>query len=218
VQGVTHFTGKERDSESGLDNFGARYYASTIGRFTAIDPVVVSKERILDPQQFNAYGYARGNPLRFVDLDGQLISLAQLGGADRMKLIAELEQETGLSLTYNAKTGYIEVVGDPSKASGGSGTFRKGLLAAIGSKDVFAVLDQNNYRGETVDTGLYDRQNKTLVLNFANIAGVEEKHPQDVDLGTTFYHELVGHGIEGLPDTREIRFWLPTAVDRENQV
>jgi RHS repeat-associated protein len=27
------FTGKERDSESGLDNFGARYYASTMGRF-----------------------------------------------------------------------------------------------------------------------------------------------------------------------------------------
>jgi RHS repeat-associated protein len=27
------FTGKERDTESGLDNFGARYNASTMGRF-----------------------------------------------------------------------------------------------------------------------------------------------------------------------------------------
>ena len=31
------FTGKERDSESGLDNFGARYYASSIGRFKTRD-------------------------------------------------------------------------------------------------------------------------------------------------------------------------------------
>ena len=33
-----HFTGKQRDSESGLDNFGARYNASTIGRFMSPDP------------------------------------------------------------------------------------------------------------------------------------------------------------------------------------
>jgi len=32
------FTGKERDSESGLDNFGARYFAPTQGRFTSPDP------------------------------------------------------------------------------------------------------------------------------------------------------------------------------------
>ena len=33
------FTGKERDSESGLDNFGARYYASSMGRFMSPDPM-----------------------------------------------------------------------------------------------------------------------------------------------------------------------------------
>jgi len=32
------FTGKERDSESTLDYFGARYYASTMGRFMQTDP------------------------------------------------------------------------------------------------------------------------------------------------------------------------------------
>jgi RHS repeat-associated protein len=30
-------TGKERDSESGNDYFGARYYASTMGRFMSPD-------------------------------------------------------------------------------------------------------------------------------------------------------------------------------------
>jgi RHS repeat-associated protein len=32
------FTGKERDTETGLDYFGARYYSSTQGRFTSVDP------------------------------------------------------------------------------------------------------------------------------------------------------------------------------------
>lgn len=32
------FTGKERDSESGLDYFGAKYYGSALGRFTSPDP------------------------------------------------------------------------------------------------------------------------------------------------------------------------------------
>ena len=31
------FNGKERDTESGLDEFGARYYASSLGRFTIPD-------------------------------------------------------------------------------------------------------------------------------------------------------------------------------------
>ena len=31
------FTGKERDSETGLDEFGARYYSSFYGRFTIPD-------------------------------------------------------------------------------------------------------------------------------------------------------------------------------------
>ena len=33
-----HFTGKESDTETGLDYFGARYYGSKIGRFTSVDP------------------------------------------------------------------------------------------------------------------------------------------------------------------------------------
>ncbi len=31
------FTGKERDGESGLDNFGARYYSAQYGRFVTPD-------------------------------------------------------------------------------------------------------------------------------------------------------------------------------------
>jgi RHS repeat-associated protein len=38
VLNASRSTGKERDAESGNDYFGARYYASSMGRFMSPDP------------------------------------------------------------------------------------------------------------------------------------------------------------------------------------
>ncbi len=65
------FTGKERDAETGLDYFGARYYASNIGRFTTADPAHTLTDNLVDPQRWNRYAYGRNNPFRFVDPDGR---------------------------------------------------------------------------------------------------------------------------------------------------
>jgi RHS repeat-associated protein len=65
------FTLKERDIETGLDHFGARYYASTQGRFSSPDPLYYTASRPSDPQQFNLYSYVRNNPLLMVDPDGR---------------------------------------------------------------------------------------------------------------------------------------------------
>ena len=67
---ASQFTGKERDSETGLDYFGARYYGSNMGRFTSPDPKP-SSARIWDPQSWNRYTYVRNNPLMLVDPDGR---------------------------------------------------------------------------------------------------------------------------------------------------
>ena len=69
------FTGKERDTESNLDYFLARYYASSLGRFNSVDPGNAGAVRE-DPQTWNGYGYVRGNPLALVDPTGRLIELA----------------------------------------------------------------------------------------------------------------------------------------------
>jgi RHS repeat-associated protein len=72
-------TGKERDAESGLDDFGPRYYASTMGRFMSPDPLMATPERLLDPQEWNMYGYARNNPLSITDPTGLDIWLQGCG-------------------------------------------------------------------------------------------------------------------------------------------
>ena len=71
------FTSKERDNETGLDYFGARYYGSTQGRFTSPDPLNVwaleekqRQEYAANPQRWNKYSYALNNPLRYVDPTG----------------------------------------------------------------------------------------------------------------------------------------------------
>ena len=60
VDDVTQrFTGKERDSESGLDYFGARYYGSNMGRFMSPDwnsnPDEIPYADIRNPQSLNLY-------------------------------------------------------------------------------------------------------------------------------------------------------------------
>lgn len=67
-------TGKERDAESGLDYFGARYYGSTMGRWMSPDwsasPEAVPYSHLDNPQSLNLYGYVLNNPLSKPDLDG----------------------------------------------------------------------------------------------------------------------------------------------------
>jgi len=65
----SEYTGKERDSETGLDYFGARYMSSAQARFTSPDPSP-SGVALQDPQSWNLYSYVRNRPTRFVDRNG----------------------------------------------------------------------------------------------------------------------------------------------------
>jgi RHS repeat-associated protein len=65
-----HFTGKERDAESGLDYFGARYYSSNMARFSSPDPSQLYYADLGNPQSFNLYSYGRNNPLGNIDPTG----------------------------------------------------------------------------------------------------------------------------------------------------
>src|SRR5206468_5341336 len=62
TQDERSFAGKERDKETTLGYFGARYYGNWMGRFTTIDPKYTLKESLEDPQRWNRYTYVRNNP------------------------------------------------------------------------------------------------------------------------------------------------------------
>jgi RHS repeat-associated protein len=62
------FTGQQRDSEEGLDNFNARSYQTRTGRMTTVDPVFAG---LFEPQRWNRYAYASNSPLVYVDPDGR---------------------------------------------------------------------------------------------------------------------------------------------------
>jgi RHS repeat-associated protein len=72
------FTGKYRDTESGLDYFGARYYANAMGRFMSPDwaakPVTVPYAKFGDPQSLNLYGYVENGPVNRIDADGHTLA------------------------------------------------------------------------------------------------------------------------------------------------
>jgi len=82
---LIEFTGKERDGESGLDYFGARYFSAAQGRFTSPDefiggivdsftgrqvgqPGPLPYADIADPQTMNKYAYVRNNPPRYTEV------------------------------------------------------------------------------------------------------------------------------------------------------
>ncbi len=74
--GGLNFAGKLRDAETNFDFFGARYNSAAQGRFTTTDPLPGWQT---DPQSWNAYAYARNNPLMFSDPDGQTYRICAQG-------------------------------------------------------------------------------------------------------------------------------------------
>ena len=67
------FTGKEKDKETGLMYYGARYYSPSFKRFTQPDSVIAD---IYNPQNLNRYSYVLNNPVKYTDPSGNEFALA----------------------------------------------------------------------------------------------------------------------------------------------
>lgn len=142
-------TGKERDAESGLDYFGARYYSSSMGRWMSPDPIKMTKDRLADPQQMNLYNYGRNNPLSYIDADGRDINLANDTAEGRAAAQAKLTQ--GMSKAEAANIGMRQ------DKSGNWETYVKdaGAVsskdASVGYKGITGVINDHSV---TVSLGL----------------------------------------------------------------
>ena len=151
-------TRKERDIETGLDYFLARYYSSTQGRFTSPDPLSASGEQIV-PQSWNRYSYVLNNPLKLVDPDGEMwvyhyldkeqkrIGIAWIEGNKIPKDLAAKgykalnfggEKSKDITLTdgsvmrLSATSGRPEQLRGPQQAGGDGGYVNAGLVRELG--------------------------------------------------------------------------------------
>jgi len=98
IENNEKFVGKEKDKETGLYYFGARYMKAEIGRFTSPDPVgavdpktsKVNETIIKNPQRLNLYAYAGNNPWKYIDPFGLTWEYSQTNGQ-----LTHVDDQTG---------------------------------------------------------------------------------------------------------------------------
>jgi RHS repeat-associated protein len=145
------FTGKERDTESGLDNFGARYNSTSIGRFMTPDPLGGEK---IDPQTLNRYSYVRNNPTNLIDPTGLYTCKDQADCKSKQDVAFEKARQQDLKSKDANVMRAANAYGDPTKDG------PNGNKVSVG----FADLDKKGEGGVTVSTlGADDKGNMFAV-------------------------------------------------------
>ena len=101
------FSGKERDTESNLDYFGARYYGNYYYRWLSPDPVINKDAALKNPQLWNLYAFCHNNPVTYWDPDGAVVRTDQAG----YEVIKATMGDAFLAqnISWNAETGLIDV-------------------------------------------------------------------------------------------------------------
>jgi RHS repeat-associated protein len=215
-----HFTGKERDIESGLDNFGARYNSSSLGRFMSPDSPSYSNHK--NPQSWNLYAYSLNNPVTFRDADGHKIvcannpqqcqadAAASIGNnqaASNVTIVTTTTRHSFLGIPYTTTQTEIVITGDID-AFRRSSTNAAKLADLVGSdKTVTVYYDKSDKATLTGwDTGnnlmggsASNPKTGTAVIDPTRAPGVyydrdaiRNNVPQS-NTGEEFAHEVLGH-------------------------
>jgi RHS repeat-associated protein len=232
------FEGKERDTETGNDDFGARYYTSKLGRWLSADwsssPVPVPYADLTNPQTLNLYAMVRDNPETFADLDGHEVDLNK-GKSQAKKLLLQnvsKQERKMFDVVKNQTTGKYELKIKAGAETHFTGTHTVGfakLSAAIASDKVVTI---NVAKTFTDSTGTHDvahvfgggvtlnqsNGNSTVYVSPAGnpyqlqgTNGQNISDPNNIIMG----HETFGHALENMTggDTSQHR-----AIEVENQL
>jgi len=214
--GTTHkFTQKERDTESGLDNFGARYNSSSIGRFVSPDPLYIETHRLVDPQQWNIYAYARNNPVSLTDSTGLDIKCS---GTRCVDYLAALQKNVSFKIGYD-KDNKVVTEGNIDKK--GLSKSDKAFLSAIddtkhhvtitavgGDKDASVFFGASHGSAHTINfdqAALLDSSKNAGGMTSAGLVGHETLEGYDESKGYSMsegHDYATGLGFPGLDPGR----------------
>ena len=84
------FAGHPRDDVTGLVYMKARWHSPETGTFLSVDPLVPNQT---DPQAYNAYAYARNNPIARIDPQG-MATISVEGAFSTLGIFQDNEDKT----------------------------------------------------------------------------------------------------------------------------
>ncbi len=192
---MAQFTGKERDAESGLDYFGARYYGSALGRLTGPDQPFAD-QNTNDPQSWNLYSYVRNNPLNRIDADGHLTVIIPGTGwspsnwNENMKLFNEAREKF-----HDPDVRILHWSGSLQDSALGNGA---SALTAMVSGHTFAPGEQLNVIGHSRGGDVAIEATETLTHKIDNL----------ITLDTPAYYE---HPL----NPSNIGLWINVSVGQD---
>jgi RHS repeat-associated protein len=163
------FTAKERDSETQLDFFQARYFSAAQGRFLGPDPGNAGAS-LTDPQSWNGYAYVRNSPLTLVDPSGTCaVSFAGITqGYEEESPFDQMASSLGAEQVYpysglNRVESGLDVI---SQAMGANGS------TALG---VAALRDALHLNSGNIDIVAYSGGAATFTSAFAQLSPSEQQ-------------------------------------------
>jgi len=185
------FTGKPRDSETGLDYFGARFYISGFSRFLSVDP---GKSNPRIPQTWNKCTYCLNNPIKYIDPTGRYF-IIPYNDKNRNQILRALALG---ALTPSGSKIFSQIQRDPRPVVIKSGNLPvKYRFDSSGRPYIHTVIG-----GVTKEISIKGQiYSINITLSFANI----KSHSKDLSGLITTYHELMHTNSfleKGYPDGR----------------
>jgi RHS repeat-associated protein len=196
------YTGHVNDPETNLVYMQARYYDPATAHFLSIDPVGATPG---NEYRFNRYGYAKNNPINFLDPDGRDAQLfwtdpthvtltvpyiVGVNGGSHLPMTtasinASFKQDFSGKVIINGKT--ITVTAQAVEANGTNTTGHTNFLSVV--PDTQGVTQSG--RGETnaiggdrvtvAATGKYAATPSTIAHEFGHVSGAGDQYKGGVD-------------------------------------
>ncbi len=172
------YVGKERDGESGLYYYGARYYAAWTCRFISVDPLAKKYA------QLTPYNYADNNPINDFDIDGMQDSNTQ--GTPQGGGLSSAGTNAGSTPTQNNHLNNAPTAGPNSTsnrlqiATTANGPASGQQISAQSEGEKAAPL--GNYYENTEQTSYNKDLSSACVLNTQNVSRtIKLSEPTDAE-------------------------------------